>query len=76
MFPLQFGVPGGPELLVILLVLVIPLALAYYVYTDARDRGVESPALWAVVVFVLTLFTFVGGLVAFVVYLFKRPDRI
>jgi hypothetical protein len=33
MFPLQFGVPGGPELLIIgligLLLLVVPFVLAY-----------------------------------------------
>lgn len=73
MIPLQFGVPGGPELLIIFLIaIIIPFALAYYVYTDAKDRGNDDAALWAVVVGVATALTFVGGLVALVVYVWQR----
>jgi hypothetical protein len=73
MTPLQFvGVPGGPELIIVLLVFVVPLAMAYWVYTDATKRGNDKAALWAIGVGVLTLLTFFGGIIAFVVYLWDR----
>ena len=44
MLALQFGIPGGPELLIVLLVFlvapVVAFALAYYIYTDAALLGV------------------------------------
>lgn len=72
MFPLQFGVPGGPELIIVLLVLVVPLAMTYWVYNDATNRGNDKAALWAIGVGVLTLLTFFGGILAFVVYLWDH----
>jgi 4-amino-4-deoxy-L-arabinose transferase-like glycosyltransferase len=73
MVPLQFGVPGGPELLIIAIVaIVIPFAMAYWVYTDAEKRGDDRAALWAVVVGGLTFLTFFGGLLALVVYVWQR----
>ena len=77
MLPLQFGVPGGPELLIILLIglvigLLIPLALGYFVYNDATSRGNDNAALWAVVVAGLTAVTFLGGLVALATYFWQR----
>lgn len=59
--PLFGAVPGGPELFVVLLVLVvalvIPIGLAYWVYQDAAGRGNEHAAVWAVG-------TVIGGIVA------------
>ena len=78
MFPLQFGVPGGPELLIMFLLiglvigLLIPLALGYFVYNDATNRGNDNAALWAVVVAGLTAVTFFGGLAALAVYIWQR----
>ena len=77
MLPLQFGVPGGPELLIILLIglvigLLIPLALGYFVYNDATNRGNDNAALWAVVVAGLTAVTFFGGLAALAIYIWQR----
>ena len=73
MLPLQFGVPGGPELLIILLIgLLVPLALGYFVYNDATSRGDDNAALWAVVVAGLTAVTFLGGLVALAIYFWQR----
>jgi hypothetical protein len=77
MVPLQFGLPGGPELLIIgLILLVIPFVLAYYVYTDAERRGEEYAAFWALAVGTLTFLTFFGGILAVVVYLWQRNDRV
>jgi hypothetical protein len=76
MVPLQFGVPGGPELAIIgiigLLLLVVPFVLAYWVYRDAERRGEDNAALWAVVVGGLTFLTFFGGFLALAVYIWDR----
>lgn len=71
--PLQFGMPGGPELLILgLLFLIIPFVLAYWVYNDAEQRGNENAALWAVAVGGLTFLTFFGGFLALAVYIWDR----
>ncbi|WP_265110022.1 hypothetical protein [Halosolutus halophilus] len=77
MVPLQFGFPGGIELLVFFgFFLVVPVVLgfvlAYWVYTDADGRGDENAALWALAVGVLLITTFFGGLLAFAVYIWQR----
>lgn len=75
MVPHQMGgLPGGPELLVVLvlLLLAVPFVLAYYVYTDATSRGEDNAALWAVAVGALTAATLVGGFVALAVYIWQR----
>ena len=78
MLPLQSGVPVGPELLIMFLLiglvigLLIPLALGYFVYNDATNRGNDNAALWAVVVAGLTAVTFFGGLAALAVYIWQR----
>lgn len=73
MIPLQFGIPGGPELILIGLVfLIIPFVMAYWVYNDGERRGEENAALWAVLVGGLTYLTFFGGVLALVVYIWQR----
>lgn len=76
MFALQFGVPGGPELLIVFLIFVLlillPFALAYWTYKDASNRDDDNAALWAVAVGGLTVSTFFGGFVALAVYIWQR----
>lgn len=76
MVPLQFGPPGGIELLIIgvigLLLLAVPFVLTYWVYTDAKKRGNDNAAPWALAVGVLTVMTFFGGILALVVYIWDR----
>jgi len=74
MVPFQFGVPVGPELLIIiaLLFLILPFILAYWVYNDAQKRGNDNAALWALAVGGLTFLTFFGGILALVVYIWDR----
>lgn len=73
MVPLQFGNPGGPALLILgLIYLIVAFVLAYWVYTDADQRGNENAALWALAVGGLTLLTLIGGLLALAVYLWDR----
>lgn len=69
--PLQ--IPGGPELLIVALIfMIVPFAMAYWVYTDAERRGNDNAALWAVAVGGLTYLTFFGGFLALAVYLWDR----
>lgn len=60
MAPLSGAIPGGPELfmifLVAVMVLVIPIGLAYWVYQDATRAENEHAAVWAVG-------TVIGGLI-------------
>lgn len=73
MIPLQVGIPGGPELLIIgLFFLIIPFVLAYWVYNDADQRGNEQAALWALAVGGLTFLTFFGGFLALAAYIWDR----
>lgn len=76
LLPLQFGVPGGPELLLVgLIALVIPFVMAYWVYNDAEGRGEENAALWALAVGGLTFLTFFGGFLALAVYIWQRDSK-
>lgn len=73
MVPLQFGMPGGPELLVVgLIFLIIPFGMAYWVYNDAEKRGEDNAALWALAVGGLTYLTLFGGVLAVAVYIWQR----
>ena len=49
---LQFAVPGGVELLIALLVLLlslaVPLVVAVLIYRDAKCRGSRHALAWAV----------------------------
>lgn len=73
MIPLQFAIPGGPELLIIgLILLVVPFVMAYWVYNDAEARGDDNAALWAVAVGGLTFLTLFGGFLALAVYIWQR----
>jgi len=62
------AVPGGPELVILLFVLVIPLGLAYWVYADAKGRGNEYAASWAATVFFTSLFYLVPGIIVIGLY--------
>lgn len=68
--PLFGALPGGPELLVIALVLLIPFSVGFLVYRDALSRGERGTiaALWAVVVAFGIMVYLVPGLVALVAY--------
>ncbi|WP_248897385.1 hypothetical protein [Haloplanus halobius] len=73
MVPLQIGLPGGPELLIIgLFFMLLPFVMSYWVYTDATKRGNDNAAFWALAVGGLTFLTGPGGFLALAVYVWQR----
>ena len=74
MLPIQIGIPGGPELLILFIIgPVIAVALAYYIYTDAEKRGEDNGPLWAVVAGLASIVASpLGGLIVLFVYVLQR----
>ncbi|MFB6108222.1 MAG: hypothetical protein ABEJ82_05185 [Haloplanus sp.] len=68
---LQVGVPGGPELLVVLLVLLlsfgVPLVVSIFVYRDAKGRNSRHALAWGVG-------AFFGSLVVWILYFVVRDE--
>jgi len=68
---LQVGVPGGPELLIMLFVLllsfVVPIVVAFLIYRDAKGRGSRHALAWAVG-------AFFGSLVVWILYYVVRDE--
>jgi|GEM_PF-2010449 len=68
--PLQ-GAAGGIVLifgLISLAMTALWIYVAYWVYTDANDRGMDSATLWGVI-------TFLTGLIGLVIYFLIREDK-
>jgi len=68
---LQFGVPGGVEMLILLLVFllsfVVPIAVSVLIYRDAKGRGSRHALAWA-------LGAFFGSLVVWILYYVVRDE--
>jgi hypothetical protein len=68
---LQFGVPGGPEIIVILFTLlvsfVVPLLVSFFIYRDAKGRGSGHALAWGVG-------AFFGSLVVWILYFVVRDE--
>ena len=64
---LQSGVPGGPELLILFLSVVVPLAVSVYVYRDAKRRNSRHALAWG-------LGSFFGSLVVWILYFVVRDE--
>ncbi len=56
-------------------VTLLGIVAATWVYLDARSRGIDNPALWAVVVAFLFLLYAVPGTAALVIYVLLRDRR-
>jgi hypothetical protein len=64
---------GGPGLFSMgLVALILAIVLGYWVYTDATKRSNDNALFWGLGVGILTLLTLLGGILAFVIYLWKR----
>lgn len=73
--PLQFGVPGGMELAVIFLILIIPLAIGYWVGQDAKKRGSNHHLAWGAMAFI-SVFGYGFLIIIFIVFYFVVRDDI
>lgn len=69
------GIPGAPELLIMLLFFVVPVALAIFVWQDAREYT-DHPVAWAVAVLVAGLSPFFVGSIAVTVLYFVVRDEL
>jgi hypothetical protein len=69
--PLQAGVPGGIELLIILLFTLLPaivgIAISVLVYRDANSRNSDHALAWG-------LGAFFGGIVVWILYAVVRDE--
>jgi uncharacterized BrkB/YihY/UPF0761 family membrane protein len=72
-------IPGGAEIVVLLLMLVffvvglaILIGATYWVYNDAQKRGNDNAALWAVLTALGFFIGLIPGLVVVVVYVVVR----
>lgn len=73
MIYLQVGDAGeSAQLAFGLVMIVIAVILAYWVYKDATGRGRDNALLWALGIGILTLLTLLGGLIALAVYIYTR----
>ncbi|MCY4732916.1 hypothetical protein KY092_20515 [Natronomonas gomsonensis] len=73
--PLQ--VPGGPELLIVLLILFVAFGLVgRWVYRDAKSRGSDWAWQWGVGIALLFLAGLVPGLLGVLVYVLLRGERV
>ncbi|WP_157511681.1 hypothetical protein [Halapricum sp. CBA1109] len=66
--PLQFGIPGGPELTIILffslLLFVVPIVAAVQIYRDASANDVDNPTAWSLGMLLVGLVGNIVGIVA------------
>ncbi|WP_123623967.1 hypothetical protein [Halorubrum sp. CSM-61] len=75
LLPLQ--VPGGPELLILLLILFVVFGLVgRWVYRDAKSRGSDWAWQWGVGIALLFLAGLVPGLLGILIYVTVRGDRV
>ena len=76
MVPLQFGIPGGPELLITLLIFFVVFGLiGRWVYNDAKSRGSEWAWQWGVGIAFLFLVGLIPGMFGIIIYFLIRGDR-
>ncbi|PAU84297.1 hypothetical protein CK500_07670 [Halorubrum salipaludis] len=77
MSPVPLQVPGGPELLILLLILLVVFGLVgRWVYRDAKSRGSDWAWQWGVGVALLFLAGLVPGLLGILIYVTVRGDRV
>ncbi len=74
---LSVHVPGGFEMLSILLILFVVASLVGgWVYRDAKSRGSSRAWQWGVGIGVLLLANLIPGLLALLVYMRVRGERV
>ncbi len=68
--------PGGTELLILLVILaVVGIFVARWVYNDAKSRGSEWAWQWAVGIVFLFIMGLVPGIIGLLAYFWVRVER-
>lgn len=70
MLPIQ--IPGGPEILILLLLILPSLIAAYLAYRTGRAAGDPDALLWAAVIAALTGLGLFPGIVVLAAYSYTR----
>ncbi|WP_224335719.1 hypothetical protein [Haloprofundus halobius] len=73
--PLFGALPGGPELMIIFLILVLPIGAGLFVYYDAKNHGMAYAPAWALGVTALFFAGFLPGIPAFLAYIYVREKQ-
>lgn len=73
--PLFGALPGGPELTIILLILVVPIGADLFVYYDAKNHGMAYTPAWALGVMASFFAGFLPGIPAFFAYVYVREKQ-
>jgi hypothetical protein len=61
------GIFAGVTIVIPIILFIISVALLIWVARDAKNRGMDNPALWMLVVFFLNI-------LGLIIYLFSRPS--
>ncbi|MFC6725516.1 hypothetical protein ACFQE1_14300 [Halobium palmae] len=75
MVPLFGAIPGGPELFIVALVLVLPLGVGVWVYNDATAHGMDHAPIWGLAVTFGFLLWLVPGVVLYLYYVYVREKE-
>lgn len=74
--PLQLGMPGAVELLILLVVFaVIGVLVARWIYHDAKSRDSPWAWQWAVGIVFLFIIGILPGIIGLLVYRWVRGER-
>ncbi len=76
MVPLFGAIPGGPELSIILLVLLLPIGVGLWVGYDAKNHHMKYPPVWGLGVAVGFMVYVVPGIIAFIIYIYYREKEV
>lgn len=70
------GVPGGPELLILLVMFaILGVIVAAWIYRDASSRGSPWAWQWAVGIVFLFMIGLIPGIVGLLMYLGVRGEK-
>ncbi|WP_101297200.1 hypothetical protein [Halegenticoccus soli] len=73
--PLFGPIPAGPELVIVLMVFLLPIAVGIWVYFDAKRHEMPYAPAWALGVTALFMAGFLPGIPAFFAYVYVREKR-
>lgn len=76
MVPLFGAIPGGPELLIIFLLFLLPTGIGLWVAYDAKNHHMKYPPVWGLGVAVGFWMYLLPGIAAFLIYIYYREKEV